>query len=157
ARLEITFPGVQVGVFSGALRYTVFSGTNLVQQDILATTREPWVAYKYDAGLTSAGGRSVRVGWRDPANVWHDVRLSGAATAGAVPLKANGRIVGAERGGVGSIAAFPPPHTFFWAREVAINLGYNFYRAEGDASVTVGIRQAEREDESEGQANFALY
>ena len=25
----------------------------------------------------------------------------------------------------GSIAAFPPPHSFFWAREIEQNLGYN--------------------------------
>src|SRR4029450_12088720 len=49
------------------------------------------------------------------------------------------------------------PHTFFWAREVAINLGYDWYRKDNDSSFGFGIRQAEKEDESEGQANFALY
>src|SRR5205823_4817330 len=62
----------------------------------------------------------------------------------------------AERGHAGSIAVFPPPHTFFWAREVAINLGYNWYRKDG-SSFAFGIRQAEHEDESEGQGNFAMY
>ena len=52
---------------------------------------------------------------------------------------------------------FPPPHNFFWAREIAINLGYNWYRKDSDASFSFGIRQAEHEDESENQANFALY
>ena len=33
-----------------------------------------------------------------------------------------------------AIAAFPPPHTFFWAREVEINVGYNWYRKDEDGS-----------------------
>ncbi len=57
----------------------------------------------------------------------------------------------------GSIAIFPPPHNFFWAREIAINLGYNWYRKDNDATFSFGVRQAEHEDESENQANFALY
>ena len=51
ARARVSFPGVQLGVFSGTLQYTIFKGTNLIQQEILATTSQPWVAYKYDAGL----------------------------------------------------------------------------------------------------------
>ena len=63
----------------------------------------------------------------------------------------------AERGAAGSIAAFPPPHNFFWAREIAINLGYNWYRKDSDTTFSFGVRQADHEDESENQANFALY
>ena len=37
----------------------------------------------------------------------------------------------------GSIAVFPPPHTFFWAREIAINLGYNWYRKDDGRDVLV--------------------
>ena len=51
ARLEVSFPGVQLGVFTGTLQFSIFKGTNLIQQEILATTTQPWVAYKYDAGL----------------------------------------------------------------------------------------------------------
>ena len=63
-----------------------------------------------------------------------------------------------ERGAAGTIAAFPPPHTFFWAREVATNLGYNWYRKDSDASFSFGIRQAEKDPELPQYAgNFALY
>jgi len=158
ARLEIAFPGVQLGVFAGALQYSIFKGSNLIQQEILAKTTEPWVAYKYDAGLkglSTQGG--ARVVWRDTANNWQDYRFGGVKNDDEVPLKTSGRIVIAERGSAGSIVAFPPPHTFFWAREVAINLGYNWYRKDSESSFSFGIRQAEREHESEGQANFALY
>ncbi len=69
ARLEISFPGVQVGVFNGRLQYSVFKGSNLIQQEVLATTNEPWVAYKYHAGLKGLStGNGARVVWRDTAN-----------------------------------------------------------------------------------------
>ena len=158
ARLEIVFPGVHLGMFAGALQYSIFRGTNLIQQEILAKTNDPWVAYKYDAGLKGLSTQTgARVVWRDTANNWQDYRFGGIKNDNDVPLKTTGRIVIAERGAAGSIAAFPPPHTFFWAREVAINLGYNWYRKESESTFSFGIRQAEHEDESEGQANFALY
>jgi hypothetical protein len=157
ARLEVSFPGVQLGVFSGALQYSIFKGTNLIQLELLASTTRDWVAYKYDAGLSGfAAGNGARVAWRDLQSAWAEDRLVAAATADAVPLKTTGRVVIAERP-AGSIAVFPPPHNFFWAREVAINLGYNWYRRDGAQSFSIGIRQAEHEDESENQANFALY
>ena len=62
-----------------------------------------------------------------------------------MPLSASNRLLMIERGAAGSIAAFPPPHTFFWAREVATNLGYVWYRKDSDASFSFGIRQAEKD------------
>ncbi len=156
-RLVVTFPGVTAGAFTGSLQYTLFKGTNLVQQDLVATTSTPWVAYKYHAGLAGMATAGARVVWRDIANTWQDYRFGGATNDDEVPLKAANRLVVAERGRAGSIAVFPPPHTFFWAREIAINLGYNFYRKDSDRTFSFGIRQAEHEDESENQANFALY
>jgi hypothetical protein len=158
ARLEIAFPGVELGVFAGTLQYSIFRGSNLIQQDVLARTNEPWVAYKYHAGLKGLStGNGARVVWRDIANSWQDYRFGGVRNDDEVPLATTGRIVVAERGRAGSIAAFPPPHTFFWAREIAINLGYNWYRKDTDATFSFGVRQADHEDASENQGNFALY
>jgi hypothetical protein len=145
-RLLVAFPGVQLGVFSGSLQYTFFRGSNLVQQEIVATTSAPWVAYKYHAGLKGLSTSRARVVWKDIGGSWQEYRFGGAGNDDEVPLKAANRI-----------AIFPPPHTFFWAREIAINLGYNFYRKESDRTFSFGIRQADHEDESENQANFALY
>jgi hypothetical protein len=66
------------------------------------------------------------------------------------------RVIAAESR-AGSIAVFPPPHTFFWTREVETNLGYVWYRKDGSSSFSIGIRQAEREEAEEYEANFALY
>lgn len=157
-RAIIAFPGVKLGVFSGTLQYTIFKGTSLIQQDVLATTTTPWVAYKYHTGLKGLSvARDARVVWRDISNTWQEYRFGGAKNDDEVPLKAANRLVVAEAGHAGSIAVFPPPHNFFWAREIAINLGYNWYRKDSDATFSFGVRQAEHEDESENQANFSLY
>ena len=68
-------------------------------------------------------------------------------------------------GAGGSIAAFPPPHNFFWARETEFNLGYNWYRKDSDTSFAFGVRQAEGEEDPSWQGhgpedrrqNYALY
>ena len=157
ARAIVTFPGVTLGVFTGSLQYTFFKGSNLIEQDVLATTTRPWVAYKYHTGLRGLSTAGARVAWKDIANTWQEYRFGGAKNDDEVPLKASQRLVVAEAGTAGSIAIFPPPHNFFWAREIAINLGYNFYRKDSDATFSFGVRQADHEDESENQANFALY
>jgi hypothetical protein len=157
-RLEINYPGVKLGLFDGSLQYTVFKGTNLIRQEVIASTNAPWVAYKYDAGLKGLPIQSdSRVLWRDTANNWQSYAFGGHADTDLVPLAATNRVVLAEQGKSGSIAAFPPPHKFFWSREVAINMGYNWYRKDSDSSYSVGVRQNEHEDLSQGQGNWALY
>ena len=61
-----------------------------------------------------------------------------------------------ETGGA-AIAAFPPPHTFFWAREVEINVGYTWYRKDNAGSFSVGVRQGEQEAVERYLANWSLY
>ena len=50
ARIEVTFNGLSMGIFSGSLQFTAYRGTNLLRMDAVASTNEPSVAYKYDAG-----------------------------------------------------------------------------------------------------------
>jgi hypothetical protein len=71
-------------------------------------------------------------------------------------VRAANRLVVAETNGA-VIAAFPPPHTFFWAREVEINVGNNWYRKDKDSSFSFGIRQGEQEVVPEYRANWSLY
>lgn len=157
ARLEVTFPGIDLGVFTGGFQVTVYRGTNLIKTEILGSTTEPSVAYKYAAGLTGLPtGPQARVAWRDLGGQWQDYRFGGAPNEARVALKAANRAVTAETG-AGSIVAFPPPHTFFWARETPANLGYAWYRKDGPSSFSFGIRQAEGEDDPRYAGNFALY
>jgi hypothetical protein len=156
-RLEVVFPGLQLGVFSGALQFTVYQGTSLIRMEAVASTNERSVAYKYDAGLRGlAIDERTRVVWRDLSNLTQDYQFGGRANEREVPLKASNRLIAAEFAG-GSIAAFPPPHTFFWTREVETNLGYLWYRKDDDRSFGFGVRQAEQEEETRYLPNFSLY
>ncbi len=157
ARLEVSFPGMEVGVFSGRLQFTVYRGTNLIRAEAIARTQEPSVAYKYHAGLKGLPtGDDTRVVWRDLSNLQQDYWFGGTPNKGEVPLKVSNRVIVAESE-AGSIAAFPPPHTFFWTREVETNLGYAWYRKDDEASFSFGIRQGEGEENPRYQANFSLY
>ncbi len=156
ARLEITFPGVRLGSFSGEFVLTVYEGTNLIRVETVASTDLPSVAYKYDVGLTGLDLEGSRVAWRDIANQMHSYALRGPANSDHVVLRAANRLVVAETNG-GAIAAFPPPHTFFWARELEINVGNNWYRKDDASSFSFGIRQGEQEVVERYLANWALY
>jgi hypothetical protein len=156
-RLEVTLPGLSMGIFSGRLRYTVYKGANLIRQEAIAKTDEPSVAYVYRAGLSGLPIAELpRLAWRDTANEWQHYRFGGAANEAPVPLKAANRLAIAE-GPAGSIAVFPPPHTFFFTREVDTNLGYVWFRKDGERSFAMGVRQAEGEEIEGYRENFALY
>ena len=137
-RLTVSFPGVALGPFDGRLQYTVFKGSNLIAQEVIAKTDKPSVAYKYEAGLKGLAIQPTsRVVWRDMANTWQGYRFGGAPNSGPVTLKASNRIVVAESADA-SIAAFPPPHNFFWSRETSYNLGYVWYRKDPSTSLGAG-------------------
>ena len=146
ARMEVTFNGLELGIFAGDLRYTVYHGSSLLRQEAIAKTEEPSVAYKYDSGLKGfAIGKDTRVVWRDNAREWQEYRFGGDVNQGPVALVARNRIGILESGG-GSLAFLPPSHKFFFAREIETNLGYVYYRKDSETSAAIGVRQAEREE-----------
>ena len=156
-RLEITFPGVEAGIFTGELRYDVFKSSNLIRQMVIAQTDHPSAAFKYDAGLRGLPASSAaQLVWRDLTRRWQGYQLGGPADEEPVVVQSSNRLIAAELMG-GAIAAFPPPHSFYWARESEQNLGYTWYRKDGVSSFSFGIRQAEREEDPEFYHNFALY
>ncbi|MBI4873590.1 MAG: hypothetical protein HY822_03035 [Acidobacteria bacterium] len=146
ARLEVTFPGLSMGIFAGRLMYTVYRGTNLLRQEAIAKTDEPSVAYKYEGGLKGFGtDGGAKVIWRDTARAWQEYRFGGPPNRDPFALRARNRVAVVERGG-GSLAFFPPPHKFFFAREIELNLGYVYYRKDDEGSFAVGVRQPDREE-----------
>jgi hypothetical protein len=155
-RLEISFPGVTLGVFEGRLQYDVFKGINLIRQVVIAKTERDSVAYKYDGGLKGLPIQaSNRVVWRDLAGRWQDQRFGGPVNRDPATVWSSNRLIAAELQG-GSIAAFPPPHSFYGARESNQVLGDNYYRKDSESSFAFGIRQAEKEEDPEFLHNFAL-
>ena len=175
ARLEVSFPGFDAGIFAGSLRYTVYRGTNLLRQEAIAKTSQPSVAYKYVGGLKGfAISETSRVVWRDTARGWQQYAFGGTTNSEPVGLQARNRLGILETNG-GSLAFLPPSHKFFFSREIETNLGYVYYRKDSDASFSLGVRQPDREigakpwgisdavwtrrvGEARGQLNnFALY
>ena len=146
ARIEVSFSGLDMGIFSGSLQYTVYRGSNLLRQEAIAKTSEPSVAYKYNGGLKGfATGKDTRVVWRDVARAWQKYEFGGSPNQDAVALRARNRLGILETGG-GSLAFLPPSHKFFFSREVETNLGYVYYRKDSENSLAVGVRQPDRED-----------
>ncbi len=176
ARLEVSFDGLSLGVFAGTLQFTVYKGTNLIRQEAIAKTEEDSVAYKDHAGLRGFQlGAAKRVVWRDTARGWQKHEFGGGSNNDPVALRARNRLAIVETAG-GSLAVFPPPHKFFFAREIELNLGYVWYRKDNDSSFSIGVRHGDREEMYRGygvsnelwekrtrqarsfaQGNFALY
>lgn len=157
ARASVRFPGVRLGSFSGELVVTVYRGTNLIRAEIVAATELPSVAYKYDMGISRLPLREgSRISWRDLAGGMQSYGLTGPPNSDPAVLRARNRLVVAGTDGA-AIAAFPPPHTFFWAREVEIVVGNNWYRKDDDRSFSIGIRQGEQEVVENYLANWSLY
>jgi len=146
ARLEINFPGLAMGVFAGSLQFTVYRGTNLLRLEAIAKTDEPSVAYKYEAGLKGLSADLLpRVVWRDVKSQPQTANVSAAESGQPVVLRARNRLAIAEGSG-GSIGVFPPPHQFFFARELEVNLGYVWYRQDGGGTFSLGVRHADKEE-----------
>ena len=146
ARIEVAFPGVNAGVFSsGSLQYTMYRGTNLVRQELVAKTTEPSVAYKYTGGLKGFSiTEDKKLVWRDTARGWQHYAFGGSVNQDAVGLRARNRVAILESNG-GSLAVFPPSHKFFFSREIETNLGYLYYRKDSESTFSIGVRQPDRE------------
>jgi len=146
ARIEVSYDGLQLGIFSGRLQFTAYRGSNLIRQEAIASTQEPSVAYKYNAGLKGFSTKdSGRISWLDTSRAWQKYEFGGSVNDDPVALRARNRIAVIESTG-GSLAILPPPHKFFFAREIELNLGYVWYRKDSAAQFSAGVRQAEHEE-----------
>jgi len=67
-------------------QFTVYKGSNLIQQEVVAKTSESSVAYKYDAGLKGLSTADSRLTWRDLANVRQEYLFGGARNEREAPL-----------------------------------------------------------------------
>ena len=172
SRIEVSFPGVQLGVFDGRLQYTIYKGH---EPDPAGSDREDGSGFR---------GLQVRRGTEGPRDSrrrrtscgvtcrprgrttrWRKAGLTRPALRPKWCRCARPIVLSAAQWANGSIAAFPAPHNFFWSREIDTVLGYNYYRRDGASSFSIGIRQPESEDDpavaNRGGAdyaqNFALY
>lgn len=144
-RVEVTFNGMKLGIFDGSLRYIFYPGSSLIQQVALLSTNEPDTAYFYDAGLQMTSRQDARAGGNmDSSIVYYDA--NGKLTH-VIPsygperhtLRVRYRTVAAKMG-TGSIAVFPAPHRYFFARDYTTNQGYLWY-ASWRGQVSLGVQQ----------------
>lgn len=157
ARIEVIFDGIKAGIFEGFLQFDIYKGSNLIRQMLVAKTDEPSIAFKFDTGLSGLKlNGSSQLSWIDLAGNFQKYQFGGIANDKPVIVKNKYRLLQAEMSH-GTIVAFPPPHSFYWARESEENLGYGWYKQENEGTFSFGIRQAELEDNPEFYHNFALY
>ena len=133
-RVELSFDGMRLGVFTGTIVYTIFPGSRLVQQTARLTTAEPDTAYYYDAGLEFAApddttpGRNMRTpfAYYDTEGELREPIANGLEPE-RVPYRVRYRTL-ATKAGVGSVAVFPAPHQYFFPRDFTSNLAYLWHR-----------------------------
>jgi hypothetical protein len=143
-RVSVTFNGLTLGLFSGDLQFTAYKGSNLLRQEAIASTLAKDVAFIYKAGLKGfAIGNDTKVVWRDTSQLWQENDFGGEVNQAPVNIRARNRLEILDTG-AGSLAVFPSPHKFFFARENEVNLGYVYYRKDSDASFSLGAMQPER-------------
>jgi hypothetical protein len=149
-RVEVTFDGMRLGVFTGSLRYTFYPGTSLIQQAALVSTHEPDTSFYYDAGFEMTAEQDRRVGGGMESHIsYYDTagklqEITPPYGSDRHSLTARYRTVAAKMG-AGSIAVFPPPHRYLFARDYTTNQGYLWY-SSWRGRVGLGVHQYPDDD-----------
>ncbi len=149
-RVEVTFDGMRLGIFTGSLRYTFYPGTALIQQAALVSTHEPDTSFYYDAGFEMTADQDRRAGGTMESHIsYYDTegklqKITPPYGSDRHSLMAHDRTVAAKMG-AGSIAVFPPPHRYFFARDYTTNQGYLWY-SSWRGRVGLGVHQYPDDD-----------
>ena len=143
-RVDVSFDGLAMGIFTGTLHYRFFPASRLVQQFALLMTNEPDTAYFYDAGLSMTVDADRRAGGNMESTVTYydtagELRTIASAGPERHPAAVRYRTI-AARTGQGSVAIFPPPHQYFFPRDFTTNMGYVWHSA-WKGQLSLGIRQ----------------
>jgi hypothetical protein len=137
-RVEVSFDGMKLGIFSGSLRYVFYPGSALIEQAAVLATSEPDTAYYYDAGLQMAASNvASNIAYFDTSGQLQTITPPYGSERH--PLAVRYRAV-ATKTASGSIVAFPSPHRYFFARDYTTNLGYTWYTSRR-GQTGLGIRQ----------------
>jgi hypothetical protein len=142
-RATIAIDGLYAGPFAGALEITVYAGARLVHVEAVVSTPQEDRAFLYDAGLVSTSPSWSHLAWTDT-----DGRLQREAVkpgAKSNPVAVRNRLIVAETSG-GSVACFPPPHQYFFPRDLTDNQKTVWYGANHrglEPRNGFGVRQTE--------------
>ncbi len=143
-RATVAIGDVTIGPFVGELRLTFYRGASLVHVETVVHTQEDRRAILYDTGLALPSASKTRFAWVDTEGKLQ--REEASPDAIDRHLAVRHRTLIAETAS-GSVACFPPPHQFFFPRDLTDNLKTVWYGREHrglDARFGFGIRQSER-------------
>lgn len=143
-RVEVSFDGMKLGIFEGEIRYLFYPGSRLIEQQAAMKTGQSDVAYFYDAGLRiaapadlSAGGTmNSEVSYFDTAGNFQTITPPYGSERRTASVRYRAL---AARAAAGSVAVFPAPHQYLFARDYTTNMGYVWYKA-WRGQISIGIR-----------------
>jgi hypothetical protein len=142
-RCAVTLPGLIVGPFRGSWRIHLYPGSRLVHVEAVVSTNEEGRAFLYDAGLARPTPPEGAAAWIDTEGA---LRREPIAAKPDRAVAVRGRTIVIE-GENGSVACFPPPHQFFFPRDLTDNQSTVWF-GEGhrglDPRFGFGVRQTER-------------
>ncbi|HEX8201746.1 MAG TPA: hypothetical protein VF590_14790, partial [Isosphaeraceae bacterium] len=142
-RATIAVGDLAIGSFSGRWEITAYAGSRLLHVEAVVQTREDGRAIVYDAGLVGDWSRINRLAWVDTEGRFQSEALDPSAESR--PRRTRHRAILAEGDG-GSVACLPPPHQFFFPRDLTDNLGFVWagkgHRGQ-EERFGLGVRQAE--------------
>jgi hypothetical protein len=143
-RVTLTFDGFHMGIFDGAITYTFYPDSRLIQQQAVVKTNEQDVAFYYDTGLRMTADSDRRPGnnmesqiaYYDTNGQFQTTQSNGSDREN---LAVRYRTI-AARTENGSVAVFPAPHQYFFARDYTTNMA-NLWHVEWRGAVSIGVRQ----------------
>jgi hypothetical protein len=145
-RATVRLEKLSAGPFSGALEITLYAGSPLVHLEAVVATAEDRRAYFYDAGLLGESTGLASFAWIDTAGRLQRQRFEGEIAFR--PLAVRHRTLVGE-GPAGSVAVFPPPHSYFFPRDLTDNLRY-VWLGRGCHDLTRGFGFGVRQEKTGG-------
>jgi hypothetical protein len=143
-RATVAIGTLTAGCFTGEWQLTFYAGVRFVHVEAVVSTREPARAFLYDAGLVSENPAAERFVWFDTEGTLREAKP--APKSEDTHLAVRYRTIVAQTP-AGSVACFPPPHQYFFPRDLTENqktvwYGRNHRGLDGRSGF--GICQTER-------------
>src|SRR5262249_18408457 len=132
---------LSIGPFNGELQFTFYATSRLMHVEAVVSTKEDRRAILYDAGLAgdSPGWRSIA--WLDVEGRFQRAGVAASELDRSVAVRHRALIAESEHG---SVACFPPPHQFYFPRDVTDNLRFAWFGRDHLGKSTAfgfGVRQ----------------
>jgi hypothetical protein len=132
-RVEIALGELSAGPFKGQLIFRLFAGSPLIQVEAAMASDKPASAYIYDFLLE---GKFDRFAWKRLDDKFESRKPAGDYA----PIAVRNRVIFAESD-AGSLAVFPPPHSFFFPRDRTDNLKFAQAGAAGLPACSATVRR----------------